>query len=62
VDQRMLLDWVLIYFYWTDCYFQVSVFVFGDGSLKCSGYRLMTELRVWWFGIGCRWRSWFTHP
>lgn len=45
----MLLDGVLIYFYSTDCYFQVSVFVFGDASLKCSGYQLMTELRVWWF-------------
>lgn len=41
----VLVDGVLIYFS-TDCYFQVSVFVFGDASLKGSGYQLMTELRV----------------
>ncbi len=35
------------FFKLTDCYFQVSVFVFGDASLQGSGYQLMTDLSVW---------------
>lgn len=35
------------FFKLADCYFQVSVFVFGDASLQGSGYQRMTDLRVW---------------